>query len=175
MKVGPDVGDVAPDFTLPGVEGPGTPGPGTQGPGTQGPGTQGAGRRDYTLSDYRGKKVVLAFYPGDFTPGCTRQMCSYRDNFDDFEGADAVVLGISPQDVDSHERWIEAKQLPFPLLADTEHAVIAAYGVGMPILGVRRSVFLIDGAGIVRYKHVAIIGATFRKSGDLARELEAMA
>lgn len=151
---GPEVGDAAPDFTLPGVAG--------------------TTRSDYTLSSYRGKKVVLAFYPGDFTPGCTRQMCSYRDNFDDFSGVDAVVLGISPQDVDSHERWIEAKSLPFPLLADPERTVIEAYGVGMPVLGVRRSIFLVDTEGIVRYKHVAFIGATFRKSGDLARELAAM-
>jgi peroxiredoxin Q/BCP len=150
----PEVGDPAPDFTLPGVAG--------------------TTRSDYTLSSYRGKKVVLAFYPGDFTPGCTRQMCSYRDHFDDFTGVDAVVLGISPQDVDSHERWIEAKSLPFPLLADPDRTVIEAYGVGMPVLGVRRSIFLVDGEGIVRYKHVALIGATFRKSGDLARELAAM-
>src|SRR5215218_938543 len=134
-----DIGDEAPDFTLPGV--------------------QGHDKRDYTLSEFRGHKVVLAFYPGDFTPGCTRQMCSYRDHFDDFTGVEAVVLGISPQDVDTHERWIEKKELPFPLLADTEGKVVDLYGVGAPILGVRRSVFLVDTAGVVRYKHVALIGA----------------
>ena len=121
-------------------------------------------RRDYTLSEYRGQKVVLAFYPGDFTPGCTRQMCSYRDHFDEFEGVEAALLGISPQDVDSHEKWIEKRNLPFPLLADTDKKVIEAYGVGAPVLGVRRSVFVVDGEGIVRYKHVAIIGATFGKA-----------
>ncbi len=146
-----EIGDPAPDFTLPGV--------------------QGTERRDYTLSSYRGTKVVLAFYPGDFTPGCTRQMCSYRDHVDDFSGVDAVVLGISPQDVDSHERWIEAKSLPFPLLADPDRTVIDAYGVGAPVLGVRRSVFLIDTEGIVRYKHVALVGVTFRRSGELAKVL----
>jgi thioredoxin-dependent peroxiredoxin len=146
-----EIGDVAPDFTLPGI--------------------QGHDRRDYTLSEFRGRKVVLAFYPGDDTPGCTRQMCSYRDHFDDFTGVDAVVLGISPQDVDSHERWIEKRSLPFPLLADTEKKVIDEFGVGAPIIGVRRSVFLVDPEGVVRYKHVAVIGATFRKSGELAREL----
>src|SRR5262245_44977624 len=149
-----EVGQDAPDFTLPGIEN--------------------GEKRDYTLSEYRGKKVVLAFYPGDDTPGCTRQMCSYRDNFDDFGGVDAVVLGISPQDVDSHEKWIEKRSLPFPLLADTEKKVIEQYGVGAPIIGVRRSVFLVDSEGIVRYKHVAIIGATFRKSTELAGELAAM-
>ena len=78
-----EVGQDAPDFTLPGVE-------------------NGA-KRDYTLSEYRGRKVVIAFYPGDNTPGCTRQMCSYRDNLADLEATGAVLLGISPQDVDSHE------------------------------------------------------------------------
>jgi peroxiredoxin Q/BCP len=149
-----DVGDAAPGFTLPGV--------------------QGKERRDYSLSALHGRKVVLAFYPGDFTPGCTRQMCSYRDHFDDFTGVDAVVLGISPQDVDSHERWIEARDLPFPLLADSERTVAETYGVTAPIIGVRRSIFLVDTAGVVRYKHVALIGATFRKSGELARELAAL-
>ena len=89
-----EVGDKAPDFTLPGVEG--------------------TERTDYTLSDYRGRKVVLAFYPGDFTPGCTKQMCQYRDQFEEFQGVEAVLLGISPQDVDSHEKWIEKKRLPVP-------------------------------------------------------------
>ena len=148
---GPEVGDAAPDFTLPGVHD--------------------GERRDHTLSEYRGQKVVLAFYPGDFTPGCTRQMCSYRDHFDEFEGVEATLLGISPQDVDSHEKWIEKRNLPFPLLADTDKKVIEAYGVGAPVLGVRRSVFIVDGEGIVRYKHVAIIGATFRKANDLAKVL----
>ncbi len=148
---GPEVGDAAPDFTLPGVHD--------------------GERRDYTLSEFRGQKVVLAFYPGDFTPGCTRQMCSYRDHFDEFEGVEATLLGISPQDVDSHEKWIEKRNLPFPLLADTDKKVIEAYGVGAPVLGVRRSVFIVDGEGIVRYKHVAIIGATFRKANDLAKVL----
>ncbi len=104
----PEVGDPAPDFTLPGVAG--------------------GERRDYTLSEFRGQKVVLAFYPGDFTPGCTRQMCSYRDHFDEFAGVEAVLLGISPQ-----------------------------------------SVFIVDGDGIVRYKHVALVGATFRKADALSR------
>src|SRR5215212_3666755 len=78
-----EVGEEAPDFTLPGV-------------------CDGE-RRDYTRSEFRGQKVVLAFYPGDNTPGCTRQMCSYRDDFSDFEATGAALLGISPQDVESHE------------------------------------------------------------------------
>ena len=75
MSTGVEVGDKAPDFTLPGIEN--------------------GVRRDYTLSEYRGQKVVLAFYPGDDTPGCTRQMCSYRDEFSVFEGVQAVLLTIA--------------------------------------------------------------------------------
>jgi thioredoxin-dependent peroxiredoxin len=151
---GPEVGELAPDFTLPGV--------------------QGHTRSDYTLSSYRGQKVVLAFYPGDDTPGCTKQMCSYRDNYDEFTGVSAVVLGISKQDVDSHENWIEKRDLPFPLLADPEKKVIDAYGVGAPVLGARRSIFLVDTQGIVRYKHVAWVGVKFRTSEELAAELAQM-
>lgn len=147
----PAVGDLAPDFTLAGI--------------------RGEQRSDYTLSDLRGRKVVLAFYPGDFTPGCTRQMCSYRDNFDDFEGANAVVWGISPQTVDRHDEWIRAKGFPFPLLADPDKTVAGAYGVTAPLIGVRRSVFVIDAEGIVAYRHVAIVGVRFRSSTDLAAVL----
>jgi peroxiredoxin Q/BCP len=144
-----EVGDQAPDFTLPGVEG--------------------TERRDYTLSDYRGRKVVLAFYPGDFTPGCTKQMCQYRDQFEEFQGVEAVLLGISPQDVDSHERWAKKRNLQFPLLADTDRAVAREYGVAAPVIGIRRSVFVIDAEGVVRHKRVASIGMTWDKPGALAK------
>ena len=144
-----EVGQAAPDFTLPGV-------------------CDGV-RRDYTLSEYRGRKVVLAFYPGDDTPGCTRQMCSYRDNTEKFDDVDAVLLGISPQDVDSHEKWIKAKEFPFPLLADTDKTVINAYGVkGFGPIPVKRSTFVIDAEGILRHKRVASIGMTWDKPGQLA-------
>jgi peroxiredoxin Q/BCP len=136
-----EVGQTAPDFTLPGI--------------------QNGDKRDYTLSEYRGRKVVLAFYPGDFTPGCTRQMCSYRDNYDELEATGAVLLGISPQSVDKHDEWIKAKNFPFALLADTEKKVIEDYGVGAPLINVRRSVFVIDGEGVVRFSDRKLIGATF--------------
>lgn len=148
------VGDKAPDFTLPGI--------------------QDGNKREYTLSEYRGQKVVLAFYPGDFTPGCTRQMCSYRDNFGDFEPTGAVLLGISPQDVESHERWAEKKEFHFPLLADVDKKVIEAYGVGAPIINVRRSVFVIDGEGIVRFADRKLIGATFVPIDKLVPVLDAI-
>ena len=144
-----DVGQPAPDFTLPGISGD--------------------ERRDYSLSEFRGRKVVLAFYPGDFTPGCTKQMCQYRDAFEEFEGVDAVLLGISPQDVDSHDKWIQAKQFPFPLLADADKSVVSAYGVkGIGPIPVKRSTFVIDADGVIRHKRVASIGLSWDKPGQLA-------
>ena len=150
-----ELGEQAPDFTLPGVD-------------------QGE-RRDYSLSEFRGRNVVLAFYPGDNTPGCTRQLCSYRDDFSEFQRVGAVLLGISPQDVDSHEKFAEKRDFPFPLLADTDKHVIEAYGVGAPILGVRRSVFVVDGEGIVRYADRKLIGATFVPADKLVPVLESLA
>jgi peroxiredoxin Q/BCP len=79
----------------------------------------------------------------------------------------AVVLGISPQDLDSHERWAAKLGLPFVLLADTEKKVIGAYGVGAPIIGVRRSVFVVDGEGVVRFADRKVIGATFVSADKL--------
>jgi peroxiredoxin Q/BCP len=148
-------GETAPDFTLPGIE-------------------QGA-RRDFTLSEYRGRNVVLAFYPGDNTPGCTRQLCSYRDDWSEFERLGAVLLGISPQDVDSHEGFATKRNFPFPLLADTDKAVTTEYGVAAPIIGVRRSVFVVDGAGTVRYADRKLIGATFVPVDKLVPVLESIA
>ena len=101
-----EVGQAAPDFTLPGVEN--------------------GERRDYTLSEFRGRRSCSRSIPGDNTPGCTSQMCSYRDDFVEFEATGAVLLGISPQDVDSHETWVEKKGFHFPLLADTDKKVIEA-------------------------------------------------
>ena len=96
-------------------------------------------------------------------------MCQYRDQFAEFQGVDAVLLGISPQDLDSHEKWIKAKEFPFPLLADTDKTVINAYGVkGFGPIAVKRSTFVIDGEGILRHKRVASIGITWDKPGQLA-------
>src|SRR5581483_8039541 len=103
------------------------------------------------------------------------QLRSYRDDFAAFERVSAVVLAISPQDVDSHERWAEQEIFLFALLADTEKRVIAEYGIAAPGVGVRRSVFLIDTEGIVRYRLVAGVRAIFKKPGALAKAVEAMA
>lgn len=106
------------------------------------------------LSDLRGRKVVLYFYPKDDTPGCTTQACDVRDRFADFEKAGAVVLGVSPDSVESHAKFRDKYGLPFRLLADTEHAVAEAYGVwkqksmyGRTFWGNERTTFVIDEEG----------------------------
>jgi peroxiredoxin Q/BCP len=109
-----------------------------------------------TLSSLRGKPVVLYFYPKDDTPGCTTQACGIRDAYGEFERAGAVVLGVSPDDERSHGKFREKYELPFTLLADTDHEVAERYGVwgekkymGRTSMGINRSTFVIDGDGIV--------------------------
>ena len=109
------------------------------------------------LSDLRGKQVVLYFYPKDDTPGCTTQACGIRDAWSEFEESGAVVLGVSPDGVDSHGKFKQKYSLPFTLLADEEHHVADAYGVwgektymGRTYLGVDRSTFVIDTDGTVK-------------------------
>jgi thioredoxin-dependent peroxiredoxin len=110
-----------------------------------------------SLSGLRGKPVVLYFYPKDDTPGCTAQACGIRDVYGEFERAGAVVLGVSPDDERSHVKFKEKYELPFTLLADTDHAVAEEYGVwgekkymGRTYLGVARSTFVIDADGTVK-------------------------
>jgi thioredoxin-dependent peroxiredoxin len=131
----------------------------------------GSGGKRHRLSDHLGRWVVLAFYPGDFTPVCTRQFCSYRDAADRLDDLDAVVLGISPQSVSSHERFIAEHDLTVPLLADTDHEVARRYGVVGPGGLVRRSIFIVDPEGIVRYRHVALLGLRYRDVEHLAKAL----
>ena len=127
-------GEPAPDFTL----------------------TSDAGEQ-VTLSDLRGKPVVLYFYPKDDTPGCTTQACGIRDVYGELERAGAVVLGVSPDDEKSHVKFREKYGLPFTLLADTDHSVAEQYGVwgekkymGRTYLGVQRTTFVIDEGGVVK-------------------------
>jgi thioredoxin-dependent peroxiredoxin len=161
-----DVGDAAPDFELPGSDG-----------------------KTFRLSEHRGKNVVLAFYPGDATTVCTKQFCSYRDNSDRIDQLAAEVIGISPQSVDSHERWVEEQELNVPLLADEDLAVSKSYGV-TGWLGplarftelkdapggryIQRAIFVIDGDGIVRYRHVSRTGSTFQTVDDLEQAVAAL-
>jgi peroxiredoxin Q/BCP len=109
------------------------------------------------LGDLRGKPVVLYFYPKDDTPGCTKEACAFRDRSAELAQRGAVVLGVSPDDVASHAAFRDKYALDFPLLADPDHGVAEAYGAwgekqnyGRTYQGIRRSTFLIDGAGVVR-------------------------
>jgi thioredoxin-dependent peroxiredoxin len=162
-----DVGDRAPDFELPGT-----------------------GGRTYRLADYRGRNLILAFYPGDATTVCTKQFCNYRDEGDRLDQLDAEVLGISPQSVDSHEHWVKEQKLNVPLLADEDLAVAKRYGV-TGWLGplarfteledvpggryVQRAIFVLDGEGIVRHKTVSRTGSSFESVTDLERAVAALA
>lgn len=125
-----NIGDTAPDFTLPAENG------------------------EITLSEQRGKKVLLYFYPKDNTPGCTKESCDFRDNFSTLKNHGVQVFGISKDDLKSHGKFKEKYGLPFPLLADLNGDVCQAYGVinkkslfGNTFLGITRSTFLIDEQG----------------------------
>lgn len=135
----------------------------------------GTGDRTYSLSDYGETGVILAFYPGDFTPVCTKQFCSYRDDGDRIEELGMPMLGISPQSVDSHERFADSNGLRVPLLSDPGKKVAKAYGVLGPGGFVRRAVFLIDSDGIVRYRQVALFGLRYQDVGDLERAVASIA
>ncbi len=111
---------------------------------------------DVKLSDFKGKKVILYFYPKDDTPGCTAQACNLRDNYESLLNKGFVVLGVSVDNEKSHQKFIKKYDLPFPLLADTDHAIVEAYGVwveksmyGKTYMGTARTTFVIDENGIV--------------------------
>lgn len=128
-----NIGQLAPQFTLVNAEG-----------------------KNVSLEDYKGKKIVLYFYPKDMTPGCTTQACDFRDKYEDLSELNAVILGISPDDEKKHTKFIEKHGLPFELLVDANHAVAEAYNVwvlkkmyGREYMGIERSTFLIDEAGVL--------------------------
>jgi peroxiredoxin Q/BCP len=149
----PEEGEEAPDFTLP----------------RSGGGT-------LSLRELRGRKVVLYFYPQDDTPGCTKEACAFRDVQPRVEGAGAVVVGISPDDVPSHDRFIAKYGLPFVLVSDVDHAVAEAYGAwvereayGRRFMGIQRSTFLIDEEG-----RIARVWPKVRAEGHAAQVLAAL-
>lgn len=116
-----------------------------------------SGGRTVALSDFRGRTVVLYFYPKDDTPGCTREACGFRDGHAEIERAGAVVLGVSPDPVQAHDKFVAKFGLPFVLVADTDHAIAEAYGVwgekvfmGRRYQGVHRVTFLVGGDGRIR-------------------------
>jgi thioredoxin-dependent peroxiredoxin len=127
-------GEVAPEFTV---------------------ATSGGGK--ISLADYLGKNVILYFYPRDDTPGCTKEACAFRDHFAEFKKAGAIVFGVSPDSVKSHDKFVEKFKLPFTLLADEDKKIAGAYGVwgeksfmGRKYLGVYRVTFLIGADGKIK-------------------------
>ncbi len=152
----PEIGDKAPDFTLPSSTG-----------------------EKIKLSDFKKSKknVVLYFYPKDDTPGCTTEACDFRDNATHFQTAETVVLGISPDTVESHQKFISKFELPFPLLADVDHAVAEKYGVwveknmyGKKSMGMQRATFLIDRNG-----KIAAVWPRVKVDGHVAAVAEKLA
>jgi peroxiredoxin Q/BCP len=157
MAKSPEVGRPAPDFTLPSlqlVDGE-------------------VVRADRTLSEERGHPVVLAFYPGDDTAVCTKQLCSYSSGLEAFTDLGATVWGISVQDLASHERFARKHGLRMPLLSDPQRTAVAAYGIGLGGL-VRRAVFIVDADGVLHWKHVAALGLTFRDVDTLTHQLASL-
>jgi len=123
---------------------------------------QGSSKESISLKDLKGKTVVLYFYPKDDTPGCTREACDFRDSLKKFTSKKAVVLGVSPDTLKAHDKFIDKFELPFELLSDPDHAVAEKYGVwveksmyGRKYMGIERSTFVIDPEGKLK--------AAFRK------------
>lgn len=150
MAKTPQVGEQAPDFELPGTDG------------------------TFKLSDRRGERVVLLFYPGDNTPVCTKQFCSYRDRADAFAELDATVVGISAQDVGSHNDFAEKYKLNVPLLADVDGVVARSYSA-VNRLGTKRAVIIVDEQGIVRHRHDHLLGLDYQSVDELKAALDALA
>jgi peroxiredoxin Q/BCP len=151
MAKTPRVGEQAPDFELQGTSGP------------------------FRLSEHRGERVVLLFYPGDNTLVCTRQFCSYRDNAEDIASLSATVVGISAQSVESHRDFTAKHSLNVPLLADVDKAVAKVYSAVMPGVGsTARAVIVIDEQGIVRHRHDHRLGLDYQTVDELKTALDAL-
>ncbi|MBC9719254.1 peroxiredoxin [Streptomyces sp. TRM66268-LWL] len=158
MARSPQLGEHVPDFSLPG-----------------GRLTDGHFlRRDYELCSQRGRPIVLAFYPGDGTPVCTRQLCSYSHALDGLNDLGAEVWAISPQGMRRHERFARRHDLRMPLLSDADLVVARMFGITRPGLGLRRSVFLIAADGTLRWKHVSWMGVTFQSAQTLKGRIAAI-
>lgn len=141
------MGDQAPDFELEGTDG------------------------RFHLKEHLGERVVLLFYPGDETPVCTKQFCSYRDRADDMSSLDAVVVGVSGQDVASHRDFIDHHGLTVPLLADPDKSVARLYGVTRPMLGTQRATFIIDASGTIAWCKIHALGLDYVSVDELTEAL----
>jgi len=150
MAKTPQVGEQAPDFELRGTDG------------------------SFKLSSHLGERVVLLFYPGDNTMVCTKQFCSYRDRAEDFSALNATVVGISSQDLSSHEAFIAKHGLTVPLLSDGDRQVAMSYGAFSPRLGIKRAVIVIDEDGIVRHRHDHLLGLDYQSVDELKAALDAL-
>lgn len=148
-------GDLAPEFALAGTDGTAD------------------GHRTYRLSELRGQPVVLVFYPGDDTPVCTEQLTTYTQDIDRFRRLTAHVLAISPQDIESHDRFAtKFGGFAFPLLADVDKSVGDAYGIVGPLGFYRRSVFVVDADGIIVWIHRSVGGLSFQPTENLIAAVE---
>jgi peroxiredoxin Q/BCP len=150
MAKTPQVGEQAPDFELPGTDG------------------------TFRLSDHRGERVVLLFYPGDNTMVCTKQFCSYRDRADDFAALSATVVGISAQDLASHEGFTAKHSLTVPLLADVGGELAKSYSTYSSRLGTKRAVIVIDEQGVVRARHDHLLGLDYQTVDQIKSMLDAL-
>ena len=120
----------------------------------------------FRLADHAGERLLLVFYPGDNTPVCTAQLCEYRDGIESFAGLGVTVVGISSDDLESHQDFRAKHDLPFVLLSDPDLKVAKLYGC-KGALGMKRAVFLIDEQGLVRYVHIEALALFRRKAGEL--------
>ena len=126
-----------------------------------------------SLSGLKGKNVILAFYPADWSGGCTAEVCTFRDTFMEFGKLNATVLGVSGDYVFSHQEWAKHHQLPFPLLSDHDHAVAKMYDSYMADYGFnKRTVYLVDKEGVVRYVNLAFKAGDKKDYDALRAELE---
>ncbi|MBS2025804.1 MAG: peroxiredoxin [Deltaproteobacteria bacterium] len=150
--MGPQPGDIAPDFRLAGVPAL-------------------ADGAQYHLAAQRGKVVVLAFYPGDFTPVCSRQLQHYEEQRLRLEATGATLWAVSTDKLERHERMAKSYALSFPLLADEDGKVAAAYGVRTLMGTARRSIFILDAQGVVRWRHEDPLSLGYASVEDLAHAL----
>lgn len=149
-NAGPGPGEVAPAFCL-----------------------DGTGGRTYCLSEHRGEPVLLVFYPADHSPVCTQQLRSYSEDLNEFEKLGAAVLCLSPQNVASHEAFAAAQALRLPLLSDSDKAVGRAYGILGPLGFYRRSVFVVDRHGTIRFARRSLSNLTYLPTKALVDAIRA--
>lgn len=142
------VNDKAPHFVLPDSEG-----------------------NAFDLAEQSGRKTLLVFYPGDNTPVCTKQLCDYRDGIESFEGLGVDVVGISNDNAETHRKFSAKHGLPFTLLTDADLKVAEQYD-SKGMLGMKRSIFLVDEAGVIRYLHIESLSVFRRKREELLEVIE---